>query len=137
MDDSLNDHLTDLDPDYNYFENHISENHTFSSFDSMDDFLTSNPTSLNDSNFISIYSQNIRSFNRNLDNFLTMFFEDAMPDVFIFSEVLHVNSTPVNIHDVGVDPPLFCRSGNLPRASIEQAFQKPSPLNVLPFKGLL
>ena len=64
----------------------ISENQTFSSFDSIDEFLSENPISLNDQNFISIISQNIRSTNCNLDKLLCIFDENNMPDVFILSE---------------------------------------------------
>ena len=77
--------LDDFDPDVNYFDV-ISENHAFSSYDSIDEFLSENSIALNDKNFISIISQNIRSMNRNHDKFLCIFDENIMPDVFIFSE---------------------------------------------------
>ena len=76
----------DFDPDSNYYDNVISENYTFSTFDSFNEFSTNNPVSLNDDQYISIVSQNIRSLNANLENFLLLFDENNMPDVFVFSE---------------------------------------------------
>ena len=97
MDDDLDRHLLELDPDQNYFENSINVNHVFTTYSSFDDFLNLNPVALTDNNFITIFSQNIRSLNRNLDSFLSMFPEESMPDVFIFSETWHDGNTPVNI----------------------------------------
>ena len=89
--------LSDFDPDSNYYTHDISQNHIFSNYDSIDDFLKINSQSINDKNFITIFGQNIRSFNRNLDNFLCLFPENSMPDVFIFSETWHDANIPVII----------------------------------------
>ena len=50
MNDDL-DILTDLDPDINYFNDYISENCQCSSFNSIDDYLQFNSTSLSDNGF--------------------------------------------------------------------------------------
>ena len=89
--------LSDLDPDLNYYGNVVNENHIFTIYDTVDEFTTNNPISLNDTNSISVISQNIRSFNANLDNFLLLFDNDTMPDVFIFSETWHDINYPVII----------------------------------------
>ena len=77
----------------NYFDL-LSENHLFSSFNSIDDFLSKNTIPLNDNNFISIICQNIRSMNRNLDNLLCIFDENNMPDIFILTETWYDGFTP-------------------------------------------
>ena len=84
MSDLWNDYLSDYDPDTNYFDSYISENHVFSSYDSINDFISGNQALCNGSNFISIFNQNIRSFNANLDDFLLLFDENSFPDCFIF-----------------------------------------------------
>ena len=94
VDDNI---FIDLDPDSNYYSQDISQNHVFSSYDNIDDFLKQNTHTLNDNNFITIFTQNIRSFNRNLDNFLCLFPDNSMPDVFIFSETWHDSNIPVII----------------------------------------
>ena len=85
MDDDLN-ILLDMDPDSNYYDSFFSENCLCSVYHSMNDFMHENSDSLNDNGFITIFNQNIRSLNANLDSFLTLFSENSMPDVFIFSE---------------------------------------------------
>ena len=97
MSDLLNDYLNEYDPETNYFDSHISENHVFSSYDSIDDFTSGNQALFNDSNFISIFSQNIRSFNANLDDFLLLFDENSFPDCFIFSETWYDGYEPILI----------------------------------------
>ena len=92
-----NSYLLDLDPDVNYYDQIISENHTFASFDSIDEFLDNNPISLNDNNFLSIFHQNIRSMNQNLDKFLLLFPHNNMPDVFVFSESWYSHGEVINI----------------------------------------
>ena len=92
--DDLASQLSDLDPDPNYYDNLITENHVFSTFDSVEDFLLSHSDSMTDNNFTTIFCQNIRSLNRNLDNFLCMFPENKMPDIFIFTETWHDINTP-------------------------------------------
>ena len=89
--------LTDLDPDMNYFSNYITENCQCTNFDSIDDYLTFNSTSLNDNGFLTVFSQNICSFNSHLDDFLILFPENAMPDVFVFSETWHDPLIPILI----------------------------------------
>ena len=97
--DTLNsDPLTDLDPDSNYYENIVGQNHIFSKFYSVVDFINeSSSYSLNDDNLITVFCQNIRSMSRNLDNFLVMFPSNNMPDVFIFTETWHDIDVPINI----------------------------------------
>ena len=92
-----NNYLNDLDPDVNYFDEIIAENNLFSTYNSIDEFISMNPISISDKNHISIFGQNIRSFNRNLDNFLTMFPENNYPDIFVFSETWHDINNPVAI----------------------------------------
>ena len=97
IDLDLNEHLLDLDPDIHYFDTTCSENQNFSTFESIDDFFSEN-VSLNDCpNTLSIFCQNIRSFERNLDIFLGLFPHDKMPDIFIFSETWHRENRPLNI----------------------------------------
>ena len=69
----------------------------FTSFDSVDQFLQSQNHYLNDTNKLTIIGQNIRSLNRNLDNFLTLFPSDRMPDILVFSETWHDPNIPVSI----------------------------------------
>ena len=95
--DDLNDYLLDIDPDENYYEESVNDNHSFSVYDSYDEFLVNYPISSNENKCLTILSQNIRSFNTNLDNFLLMFDEDSLPDVFIFSETWHKLDTPVTV----------------------------------------
>ena len=76
----------DFDPDSNYFDEIITENHVFSSFNSFDDFYMNNKISLQDPNHLSIIGQNIRSFNSNLDTFMLLFDDKNMPDILVFSE---------------------------------------------------
>ena len=95
--EDMNDQLADLDPDSNYYENLINENHVFSIYETVDELVSKNPVSFNDEKFISIISQNIRSLNNNLDNFLSLFSNETMPDIFIFSETWHDINTPVTI----------------------------------------
>ena len=97
MSDVLEDYLNEYDPDINYFDMHISENHVFSTYDSVDGLTSSNPALFNDPNFISIFNQNIRSFNANLDDFLLLFDENSLPDCFIFSETWHDGYEPILI----------------------------------------
>ena len=52
---------------------------------------------LGNKSFITIFSQNIRSLNRNLDVFLCMFSPNTIPDVLIFSETWLALGDPVNI----------------------------------------
>ena len=77
-------YLDEFDPDANYYDSHISENLIFSSYHDIEEFTSSNLALLNDSNFISIFNQNIRSFNMNLDNFMLLFNQNTMPDCFVF-----------------------------------------------------
>ena len=95
--DDLSEHLLDFDPDPNYYNNNFDGNHVFSVFDGVEDFLKSNPVSIDSQNFITVFNQNIRSINQNLDNFLTLFSENTMPDVFVLSETWHDVDTPVVI----------------------------------------
>ena len=97
MSELFDDCLNEYDPDTNYFESHISENHVFSSFDSIDNFTSANQALLKDPNFISIFNQNIRSFNANLDDFLLLFDENSFPDCLIFSETWHDGYEPILI----------------------------------------
>ena len=85
--------LENFDPDLNYIDI-ISENHIFSSYDSIDSFLSDNPISFNDKNFISIICQNIRSMNCNLDKLLCIFEESNMPDVLILTETWYDGFSP-------------------------------------------
>ena len=72
--DSLNDQLADFDPDLNYYESAAAENQIFSTYNAVDEFISKNESIyLSNSDFITIFSQNIRSMNRNLDNFLLLF----------------------------------------------------------------
>ena len=87
--------MIDVDPDCNYYNEVINENNIFSSFDSVEDFLSGNSIEVGNSNYITIFSQNIRSMSRNLDNFLCLFPETKMSDIFIFSETWHDTNTPV------------------------------------------
>ena len=82
----IDEHLLDLDPDRNYYNNVISENQTFLKFNSIDSFLEGDSVLMHDENFLTIFSQNIRSLNCNLDSFLCLFPENKMPDVLILSE---------------------------------------------------
>ena len=93
----LFDYLNEYDPDTNYFDSHLSMNHVFSSYDSVEDFTSGNQALLNDCNFISIFNQNIRSFNANLDDFLLLFDEKSVPDCFIFSETWYDGHEPILI----------------------------------------
>ena len=86
MSDSQLPYLNDLDPDMNYFDAHFNENHLFSTYDSVDEFAQNNHVQFSDQNFISVFHQNIRSFNKNLDSFLLNFDDNSLPDSFIFSE---------------------------------------------------
>ena len=88
--------LDDIDPEVNYY-NIISENHSSSCFDSIDEFFSENPISLNDHNFISIICQNIRSIDCNLDKLLCVFDENNMPDVFILTETWYDGYFPTVI----------------------------------------
>ena len=97
MSDVFEDYLNEYDPDTNYFEMHISENHVFSSYDSIDELTSSNPALFNDTNFISIFNQNIRSLKANKDTFLLLFDENSLPDCFIFSETWHDGYEPILI----------------------------------------
>ena len=89
--------LNEFDPDSNYFDQYVSENHIFSTFDSVDDFYVKNASLMNDPKFISIFCQNIRSINANLDDFLLLFNENLMPDCFIFCETWHDGNQPILI----------------------------------------
>ena len=93
----LNNRMVDFDPDLNYYDNTINQNHSCSSFDSIDSFLHASNKPFDNNNKIMIFSQNIRSLNRNLDNFLTMFQSDSTPDVFVFTETWHDINCPVII----------------------------------------
>ena len=94
MSDLFDDYLNEYDPDTNYFDSHISMNHVFSSYNSVDDFTSGNQALFNDLNFISIFNQNIRSFNANLDDFILLFDEKSVPDCFIFSETWYDGYEP-------------------------------------------
>ena len=87
----------DIDPDLNYFDEIISENHVFTTFNSMGDFYTMNPIPMNDNNHLSIIGQNIRSLNANLDSFLLLFNNEIMPDIFVFSETWKDTYDPIVI----------------------------------------
>ena len=89
--------LVDLDPDSNYYDDYLFENHVFSIYDSVDDFITRNPCNSHDNRSLTLISQNIRSLNQNLENFLLLFNDDVMPEIFIFSETWHDINTPVII----------------------------------------
>ena len=91
------DFLNDVDPDINYFDEIIAENHVFSTYNSIEDLLNSNPITLSDQNHLSIFGQNIRSLNRNLDNFMSMFSENNTPDVLVFSETWQNINNPIAI----------------------------------------
>ena len=95
--DTNDNFLNDLDPDINYYQPIISQNLVFSNYRCIDEFNRSNQTLLNDSNFISIFSQNIHSFGANLDEFLLMFNENSMPDCLFFSETWHDGNEPIII----------------------------------------
>ena len=97
MDEPYHDLLRDFDPNSNYYNYAIPENHVFSTFNSVDEFLERNRISLNDSDFVTIFSQNIRSLSCNLDSFLSMFPDNNMPDIFVLSETWYDNTCPVNI----------------------------------------
>lgn len=98
MGDNFENPLTNYDPDHNYDTLMLlDQNNLFSMHNSVDEFLETNQTSLNDKNFLSIFCQNIRSMNRNLDSFLNLFPNDNMPDIFILSETWHSLSSPLNI----------------------------------------
>ena len=90
-------HVLNFDPEENYYEPILRENHTFATYSSIDNFLDKNPVTSEDSNFVSIFCQNIRSLDRNLDSFLNLFPHDNMPDILILSETWHNLNTPVNI----------------------------------------
>ena len=92
-----NDQFDDFDPDSNYFDDLIADNHVSSSYNSMEDFYNNNPITLQEANYLSIFSQNIRSFNKNLDSFLLLFEEDNMPDAFVFSETWYDSFVPTII----------------------------------------
>ena len=89
--------FADMDPDVNYFNDYISDYCQCTTFDTIDDYLNFNSSSLGDNGFLTIFSQNIRSFNANLDNFLLLFPSNAMPDVFVFSETWKDPLVPVLI----------------------------------------
>ena len=89
--------LRDFDPYENYYNQDITHNQIFAGYTTIDEFLSENSNSIRDENFITIFSQNIRSFNKNLDSFLCLFPENGMPDVFIFCETWHCINTPVVI----------------------------------------
>ena len=89
--------LNDMDPDLNYFDEILSENCQCFRFNNVDEYLHSYSTLLSDNRFMTIFSQNIRSFNANLDSFLTLFPENSMPDVFIFCETWKDPFLPVLI----------------------------------------
>ena len=97
MDSSFDTFMNDIDPDINYFESHIFQNQVFCSYNSIDELKLNNPSILNDSNFFSVFNQNIRSFNANLDNFMLLFDENSMPDCIIFSETWHDGEEPILI----------------------------------------
>ena len=91
-----NDFNDEFDPDSNYFDDIIAENHVFSCYNSIDDLFSQNHK-LQNSSYLSIFGQNIRSLNRNLDNFLLPFDENNMPDVLVFSETWKDEYDPVLI----------------------------------------
>ena len=97
MSDTIDDFYNEYDPDLNYFEPIISQNLVFSNYGCIDEFNINNQTLLNDSNFFSIFSQNIYSFGAHLDTFLLMFNENSMPDCFFFSETWHDGKEPIII----------------------------------------
>ena len=80
----------------NYYDI-ISENQSFTSFNSVGEFFSENPISFNDNNFISIICQNIRSIYCNLDKLLCIFDENCMPDVFVLTETWYDGCTPTVI----------------------------------------
>ena len=88
--------LENFDPDLNYHDI-ISANHTFSSYDGIDTFLSENPISFNDESFISIICQNIRSMDCNLDKLLCTFDEFNMPNVLILTETWYDRFSPIII----------------------------------------
>ena len=96
MDDEL-DIYADRDPDVNYFDEFISDYCQCNTFDTIDEYLRFYSTSLSDNGFLTVFSQNIRSLNANLDNFLLLFPSNAMPDVFVFTETWKDPLVPVLI----------------------------------------
>ena len=94
MDDSL-DFLYDNDPDHNYYDAIIDENNLFTNFTSVSEYL--NSCIDKDKNFLTIFCQNIRSLNSNLDDFISLFPSNNMPDVFIFSETWYNVNTVISI----------------------------------------
>ena len=93
----LDDQFLHIDPDTNYYDYSIRENHSFCIMDTIDDFLIYHENSFSDNQQITILSQNIRSLNFNLDNFLTLFHNGSYPDVLIFSETWHDIKYPIVI----------------------------------------
>ena len=89
-------HLENIDPDSNYYDI-LSREHVFSIHESIGSYASFYQYAQNSKNLITVFNQNIRSFNKNLDPFLCMFSEDHMPDVFIFSETWHDLNSPVFI----------------------------------------
>ena len=93
----FNGHFLDIDPDINYVHSSISESQNFSQFRSVDEFLIEYKSLSTDSNSLSIFCQNIRSLEKNLDSFLCLFPHDKMPDIFIFSETWHNEEKQIHI----------------------------------------
>ena len=91
--------VMDIDPDLNYFDEIIANNHVFSCYDNIGDYLQANSEALSNKNYLTIFSQNIRSMNHNLDSFLSLFPDNKMPDAYVLSETWHDLDTPVNIPD--------------------------------------
>ena len=81
--DNLNEYLLDLDPDDNYYNESENHNHNFCVYESIDEFKENYPIASNE-NKLTIISQNIRSFNANLDNFLCLFDNNDMPEALVF-----------------------------------------------------
>ena len=98
LESEFDDYLHELDPDMHYYNHQLHENQNFSSYKSIDSFLEDNFDETNNNlNRITIVCQNIRSFDRNLDNFLELFPPDKMPDILIFSETWHDAISPIHI----------------------------------------
>ena len=91
IDESL---LMDFDPDINYYNNLCNENQLFNTFNSFEDFNVFNREYMDDDH-LTVLCQNIRSMNRNLDNLLSLFDENLLPDVIVLTETWHDSNTPV------------------------------------------
>ena len=87
--------LADFDPDDNYYNELCNQNQCFSTLNSFQDFYNFHSDSMIDNNRLTIFCQNIRSINRNLDNLLLMFDHCKIPDIFVLTETWHNNDSPL------------------------------------------